>query len=87
MGTFVIRRLAVLLLVMVAAHGCAARGPGGSSDALAGACQVQKCVCGPAGWSPFMAGGSVPVRWRENGDAYCPDGYELHPVTPPPTAR
>jgi hypothetical protein len=87
LGTFVIRRLAVLLLVMVAAHRCAARAPGGSSDALAGACQVQKCVCGPAGWSPFMVGGSVPVRWRENGDAYCPDGYELHPVAPPPTAR
>jgi hypothetical protein len=76
-----------LLLALIDLHGCAASGLGESPDALAGACQVRKCVCGPEGWSPFMAGGSVPVLWRANGDAYCPDGYELHLVEPAPTAR
>ncbi len=79
--------LVLLLLASVAVHGCATAGPSTSSDALAGACQVRKCACGPEGWSPFMAGGSAPVLWRENGDAYCPQGYELHLVEPPPTAR
>jgi hypothetical protein len=81
------RGLFFFLLALVTVHGCASSNPRGSSDALAGACQVRKCVCGPEGWSAFMAGGSVPVLWRENGDAYCPEGYELHPAGPPPNAR
>ena len=76
-----------LVVILVAVHGCASGGPSASSNALAGACQVRKCACGPEGWSPFMAGGSAPVLWRENGDAYCPPGYELHLVEPPPAAR
>jgi hypothetical protein len=30
-----------------------------------------------------MASG-VEVLWRENGDAYCPEGYTLHVVEPAP---
>jgi hypothetical protein len=31
-----------------------------------------------------MAGGGVQVLWRENGDAYCPEGYMLNVVDPAP---
>jgi hypothetical protein len=29
-----------------------------------------------------MASGGVQVLWRENGDAYCPQGYKLNMVEP-----
>lgn len=53
-------------------------------DRLAGACQVQRCVCAASGWSPVSAGGSSPVVWRSDGTASCPDGLELHLLKPPP---
>lgn len=34
---------------------------------LALACQTTSCVCLPEG----------PVLWRQNGDAYCPEGQVL----------
>ena len=51
-----------------------------SDAALSGACQVRTCACGPEGWTAFSAGGNVPVLWRRNGDAFCPEGYSLHLV-------
>lgn len=51
-----------------------------SQAAMAGACQVRRCACGPQGWTAFSAGGNVPVLWQRNGDAYCPDGFSLHLV-------
>ena len=40
-------------------------------------CQLSKCICaGPD--KVFVAEDEPePVLWRENGDAYCPDGFEL----------
>lgn len=54
-----------------------------SSQRLAGACQVQRCVCAPGGWSPASAGSGVPVHWESDGTAYCPEGLELHLAQPP----
>lgn len=51
---------------------------------LAGACQLQRCVCAPGGWSPASAGGQSPVVWQSDGTASCPEGLELHALTPPP---
>ena len=76
----------VLLFAAAAVSACSSKGSH-AEDRLAGACQVRKCACGPEGWSPFMAGGNVPVLWRENGDAYCPDGYVLHLIEPAPMRR
>jgi hypothetical protein len=78
----------IVLLLAALLSACSAAGEKKGQQQLAGACQVRKCACGPAGWSSFMPGGDVPVEWRENGDAYCPDGYMLHAVgTNPATAR
>ncbi len=42
-------------------------------------CQTTECVCEPVeSVFPVTAGSrSVDVLWRENGDAYCPEGYVL----------
>lgn len=50
---------------------------------LAGACQVQRCVCAPGGWSPASAGGQSAVVWQPDGTASCPPGLELHLMKPP----
>jgi hypothetical protein len=73
----------LVVAVLLAAAGCAADG-GEEAERLAGACQVKRCACGPAGWSAFSAGGGKPVRWRENGEAYCEDGLRLHLIQPKP---
>ena len=40
-------------------------------------CQLNKCVCSHRD-RPFIEEKEPePVLWRENGDAYCPDGLEL----------
>jgi len=44
---------------------------------LALACQVTKCVCMPVQASYPLKGEPVPVQWKSNGDAYCPEGYVL----------
>ncbi|HYN38656.1 MAG TPA: hypothetical protein VES39_05345 [Rhodospirillales bacterium] len=72
-------------LIAAAAAGCTADPE--ESRRLAGACQLQKCVCGPSGWSQAMAGGNVPVRWRSDGSASCPEGMMLHRVGPRPTQQ
>ena len=77
-------RSLALVLVAVSMCGCTAPEGRGSNERLAGACQVRRCVCGPEGWSSFMASGGVQVLWRENGDAYCPPGYKLNVVEPAP---
>ncbi len=42
-------------------------------------CQMTKCVCVPtqAGFPAQYGATSVPVLWKENGDAYCPQDYVL----------
>lgn len=41
---------------------------------LAVACALKPCECTPEG---AFGGDPAPVLWRENGDAYCPEGYAL----------
>ena len=47
---------------------------------LALACQTTKCTCLPKSSASFLAkpgDRSVPVLWKQNGDAYCPADYVL----------
>ncbi len=54
---------------------------------LAKVCQVRKCTCTETGAGIFRAPDTADILWRENGDAYCPVGYELRLVPPPPPGQ
>lgn len=41
------------------------------------ACQTEHCVCEPEELTLFNRGETVPILWRENGEAYCPEGHVL----------
>lgn len=80
------RRFLLLLVTLAAASvlGCTSDE---DPDRLSGACQMQRCVCAAASWSPASAGGDVPVRWRPDGSAYCPDGLVLKRLQPRPARQ
>ena len=64
--------MAMMLMLLAA---CAERDE--PSVDLTLACQLSKCVCSHRD-RPFIEEKEPePVLWRENGDAYCPDGLEL----------
>ena len=46
---------------------------------LALKCQVRSCACVPTSLGWFVTAASTPVLWRQNGDAYCPEGQALRP--------
>ena len=46
------------------------------------ACQTIKCVCVEPDSELLEAPEKALVLWAENGDAYCPEGFELHRATP-----
>lgn len=63
------------LIVGFGLVGCAITSPDRQTT-LAGACQMRKCECMEAGsLTPFAE--RRPVEWQINGDAYCPDGFQL----------
>ena len=68
----------VLAALAVLAAGCAGQ-RGGDID-LALHCQVKACECRPAKLSLFKKSEKVPVQWRANGDAYCPETHVLTPL-------
>lgn len=48
---------------------------------LALACGIQKCICRAESASIFASSkAGKEVLWRQNGDAYCPEGYFLRKV-------
>ena len=51
-----------------------------SPDTLALACQTRECICVPENQSIFASGDTAPLQWKQNGDAYCPEGYVLELV-------
>ena len=66
--------LSVLLLALTVA--CA----GGEAEPevdMALACQLTACVCAGEDKLFFERVEPEPVLWRDNGDAYCPEGLEL----------
>jgi hypothetical protein len=48
-----------------------------TTASLAGACQFKPCVCASTKALFWQAAETVPVLWKENGDAYCPPDYAL----------
>jgi hypothetical protein len=61
----------LVLLIGGAAAGCGVSEQ--EAERLSLACQFSRCDC----VSVAIFGGSEPVRWRDDGSAYCPDGYAL----------
>lgn len=44
---------------------------------MAEACQLRSCACVASGIAIFSARERTEVLWRRNGEAYCPDGFDL----------
>jgi hypothetical protein len=44
---------------------------------LAGACQFKPCVCADTKALFWQTADTVPLLWKENGEAYCPPDYAL----------
>ncbi len=68
-------RLVFLTLLGISLAGCA-------NEAIPGMelkCQMTKCVCvrTQAAFPVQPGPTSVPVLWKENGDAYCPQDHVL----------
>ena len=63
----------LVLLAMVAA--CAADETAETDMRLT--CQLSKCICAPPPRLFEERGKNKPLLWKENGDAYCPEGYQL----------
>ena len=68
-----VRAVLPLLLAGGALSSCAGDRKG--DPKLAVACALKPCECTPDG--AFASGDAEPVLWRENGDAYCREGYAL----------
>ncbi|MGF1608359.1 MAG: hypothetical protein ACFCUQ_03120 [Kiloniellales bacterium] len=65
----------LIRLLPLALTACAATKE--SDPALAHACQLKPCICAPAQTVLFRRDDNVPLQWKQNGDAYCPEGYVL----------
>ncbi|MEQ8344625.1 MAG: hypothetical protein RIB84_28405 [Sneathiellaceae bacterium] len=57
--------------------------PEAQAKRMAGACQTRYCSCQQEELGILTKTLKVPVEWRLNGDAYCPEGYQLKFDGPP----
>jgi hypothetical protein len=67
-------------LALLALAGCAGAAPPASEapqPSLAKACAVRPCQCLSTNIPFFLVRESSPIRWLENGDASCPEGFKL----------
>jgi len=71
--TFIVAVAAIPLALALA--GCSAERQ--TKASLAGACQFKPCVCADTKALFWQTADTVPVLWRENGEAYCPPDYAL----------
>ncbi len=67
----------VFCALLVLASACAQSDE--TKQNLALRCQIRSCVCVPAGPGLFVTVEPGPVLWRQNGDAFCPEGQGLRP--------
>jgi len=74
-----LQRLALAALAPIALAACAQTPQ--STESMALACQTTECICVEETQSIFESGGKAPVQWKQNGDAFCQDGYVLQRVT------
>ncbi len=80
-GRLAVGRTTLLLGLALALGGCAAAG-GPRLDDLGGACQILSCVCAARDTPFWQEPSTTPILWKENGDASCPEGYELRKASP-----
>ena len=71
--------LALAALAPLALAACVQSSP--SPESLALACQTRDCICVAETQTIFETGDTAPLQWKQNGDAYCQDGYMLQLVT------
>lgn len=64
-----------LVLVALVMAACAAEETAEGDMRLT--CQLNKCICAPPSRAFLASKPSEPVLWKDNGDAYCPEGYQL----------
>ena len=67
-------------LALLALAACADEPPPPSiavKPSLAQACTVRPCQCLSTSGAIFLIRKSAPIRWLKNGDASCPEGFEL----------
>ncbi len=71
-------RISAMLAAVALFVGCqAAPSEPAPTPRMGEACQLRGCACVGKG-IPFFGGrDSAKVQWRRNGDAFCPDGFEL----------
>jgi hypothetical protein len=48
-----------------------------TTGSLGGACQLGPCVCADTKALFWQTAKTVPLLWKENGEAYCPPDYAL----------
>lgn len=72
-------RRAAAGVALLALAGCAgtAAPHDASQPSLAKACAVRPCRCLSTTVPFFLVRDSAPIRWLENGDASCPEGFKL----------
>ncbi len=72
------RPLALLGLALGFLAGCAPQED--KQQRLTLACQLKPCVCSEPKRLFLSQGDPQPVLWKQNGDAYCPEGLQLKMV-------
>ena len=72
--------MAGLLAMIVGLAACAREKTGLKDAALA--CQTMKCVCEEPDAGMFETPERALVLWSVDGDAYCPEGFELRSAKP-----
>ena len=68
-----VRALVVCLSLLLALAACQERRP--YAERMASICQFEACSCQRKG--RLLRIGKQPVKWRANGQAYCPEGYRI----------
>jgi hypothetical protein len=67
----------LLLLAMISTLLAACAENEKSKADLALACQLNTCICAGPDKLFVKKADPEPVLWKENGDAYCPEGLKL----------
>lgn len=71
------RRLTLTVPVVAALALVAGCGGRTAKPDLGGACQLKPCECVKLDTVFWQADRTVPLEWRKDGSAFCPQGYEL----------
>lgn len=72
---FSVPPLLIALAIPALLAGCAQPAPD-DNGGLAHACQLKACICAEDRGSIFNPK-TEELLWRDNGDAYCPEGFHL----------